>query len=174
MNNINEVISNLYEALVLIRYPGIAQVDISNLESTVAKNNRIPMLHWLASHSLSIGDPNSNPPSDDETSIVQWYTELGVCTNREALLGECSLKDQLDTLVRLTHFVMNGFDQSQEPLDSPWDIAIKYCNSSTNIIPAASKYTGNLKYKAVEEFMERVEQNIKEARNGSEELSVKR
>lgn len=44
----NKVITLLYDALVLVRYPGIAQVDIQNFKTCIlSENNRFLLLRWL-------------------------------------------------------------------------------------------------------------------------------
>lgn len=70
INNINDVITNLYEALVLVRYPGIAQIDLSNFQNTVlAENNRKQLLHWLLVQSINVVDSTLKIPAADESKF---------------------------------------------------------------------------------------------------------
>lgn len=70
--NLNKVINDFYDALVKVRYPGVATIEPGNLEKTVLdKNLRNQLLHWLLVESLKSIDSSANEPqADDGLNII--------------------------------------------------------------------------------------------------------
>lgn len=69
--NINEVVNGLYEALVRVRYPGVTNIERTDLEnSLLAQNDRNKLLHWLLVQSLrAISSTTDEPRADDGTEL---------------------------------------------------------------------------------------------------------
>ncbi|KAK0175300.1 hypothetical protein PV327_009060 [Microctonus hyperodae] len=171
INNINDVITNLYEALVLVRYPGIAQIDLSNFQNTVlAENNRKQLLHWLLVQSINIVDSTLNIPSADETLLVEWYSQFGVCIDKNALLCQCPLTEQLDTLVNLTEFIMNvlGTDDNNPPdvSDLDQDLLQNYIQNKINLFPSSHNLSiRNLTHRETQQYIKSKNQGLKDQEN---------
>ncbi|KAK0166035.1 hypothetical protein PV328_004492 [Microctonus aethiopoides] len=171
INNINDVITNLYEALVLVRYPGIALIDLSNFQNTVlAENNRKQLLHWLLVQSINVVDSTLKIPTADETLLVEWYSQFGVCINKNALLCQCPLTEQLDTLVNLTEFIMNvlGADDNNSPdvSDLDQDILQNYIQNKIDISPSSHNLSiRNLSYRETQQYIKSKNQDLKDEEN---------
>lgn len=72
VTNINQVLTDFYDALVRVRYPGVATVELKSLEATVLnKHQRNELLHWLLIQSLrSIDSTTVEPQSDSSMSMI--------------------------------------------------------------------------------------------------------
>ncbi|XP_011314260.1 uncharacterized protein [Fopius arisanus] len=166
MANINEVINGLYEALVKVRYPGVTNIECGDLENTLlAQNDRNKLLHWLLVQSLRAISSTADEPKADDESLVKWYIQLGICDNKAALLGQCPIKDQLDTLIRLTRFVMNVLGVNGEKKVIPEEaenILDRYLNTEINLIPSSCKLTTKLGYNEAKRYMKKLSESVKE------------
>ncbi|XP_015108508.1 uncharacterized protein LOC107035550 isoform X2 [Diachasma alloeum] len=166
MANINEVINGLYEALVKVRYPGVTNIERGDLENTLlAQNDRNKLLHWLLVQSLRAISSTADEPKADNESLVKWYVQLGICDNKAALLGQCPIKDQLDTLIRLTRFVMNVLGVNGEKKVIPGEaenILDRYLNTEINLIPTSCKLTTKLGYNEAKRYMKKLSESVKE------------
>ncbi|XP_015108507.1 uncharacterized protein LOC107035550 isoform X1 [Diachasma alloeum] len=164
--NINEVINGLYEALVKVRYPGVTNIERGDLENTLlAQNDRNKLLHWLLVQSLRAISSTADEPKADNESLVKWYVQLGICDNKAALLGQCPIKDQLDTLIRLTRFVMNVLGVNGEKKVIPGEaenILDRYLNTEINLIPTSCKLTTKLGYNEAKRYMKKLSESVKE------------
>ncbi|XP_063983755.1 uncharacterized protein LOC135165894 isoform X2 [Diachasmimorpha longicaudata] len=166
MANINGVINGLYEALVKVRYPGVTNIEYGDLENTLlAQNDRNKLLQWLLVQSLRAISSTADEPKADNESLVKWYVQLGICDNKAALLGQCPIKDQLDTLIRLTRFIMNvlGVNGEKKVIpDSAENILDRYLNTEINLIPTTCKLTTKFGYNEAKRYMKKLSESIKE------------
>lgn len=99
------IMKELYEMLLQLRYPGIAQITLNDIENTVlGSENRLFLLSWLLTQ-CSLVPPEEFSGNSDEDKYVKWYTNIGVCNNADALLV---CVDSLQ-LRRLTfHYVLSS------------------------------------------------------------------
>ncbi|XP_044017255.1 uncharacterized protein LOC122858427 isoform X2 [Aphidius gifuensis] len=166
MTNVNQVLGDFYDALVRVRYPGVATIELSNLEATVLnKNQRNELLHWLLIQSLRSIDSTTIEPQSDNNSLVQWYSQIGICNDKEALLGECTIENQLPTIVKLTEFIMNILGVNGQAKVIPQEaenIINYYLKNEVNIIPSFVKLTTKLTPSEARKYVKSVNERVKE------------
>ncbi|XP_076667965.1 uncharacterized protein LOC143368784 [Andrena cerasifolii] len=114
MDDTEETISDIYNTLVQIRYPKITTATVKNVELTILKGqNRISLLSWLLceqSSSIAATLQKLKGPTL-EAKLLQYYSEIGICVNKNLLLGNCTLQEQLPTLKLLLDFMKCMFIQ---------------------------------------------------------------
>lgn len=54
MNNVNDVMANIYNVLLQLRYPHISNVELKDMETTILSGeNRLYLLSWLLTEKSS-------------------------------------------------------------------------------------------------------------------------
>lgn len=141
MAEAEELFLEIYNTLLQIRYPDITKAEPKNVEVTILSGeNRICLLAWLltekSSHIANVLKKLKGAALEDE--LFKFYSEIGICTNKNILLGKCALKEQLPTLRLLLDFIRNvhmehitTIRNKEESID---DILKAYINEDTNIL----------------------------------------
>ncbi|XP_029676397.1 uncharacterized protein LOC115243480 [Formica exsecta] len=157
MNDTNDVMTNIYDTLIHLRYPHITNAESKDLEATILSGeNRICLLSWL----LTEKSPSINAHLERlkdvalEDQLFEYYSQIGICNNKDILLGKCSLKEQLPTLRLLLDFMkevhMKPFVNVNETERTLHDI-IKLYIDDVDQIPSLSvkpkvSYAESIKY----------------------------
>ncbi|KAM0733181.1 hypothetical protein ACS0PU_012730 [Formica fusca] len=157
MNDTNDVMTNIYDTLIHLRYPHITNAESKDLEATILSGeNRICLLSWL----LTEKSPSINAHLERlkdvalEDQLFEYYSQIGICNNKDILLGKCSLKEQLPTLRLLLDFMkevhMKPFVNINETERTLHDI-IKLYIDDVDQIPSLSvkpkvSYAESIKY----------------------------
>ncbi|XP_076663711.1 uncharacterized protein LOC143366477 [Andrena cerasifolii] len=134
MDDSEETMSDIYNTLVQIRYPEITTATVKNVELTILKGqNRISLLSWLlcekSSSTAATLEKLKGPAL--EAKLLQHYSEIGICVNKDLLLGNCTLQKQLPTLKLLLDFMKCMYIQpsaqhiSKEAVDDILQMCIK-------------------------------------------------
>lgn len=157
MNDMNDVMISIYDTLIHLRYPHITNAESKDLEATILNGeNRICLLSWL----LTEKSPSINAHLEKlkdvalEDQLFEYYSQIGICNNKNILLGKCSLKEQLPTLRLLLDFMKEVY---MKPLVNINDIEktfvdiTKLCIDDINQIPSLSvkpklSYAESIKY----------------------------
>lgn len=108
MNDADDVMTNIYNTLVQLRYPHIANTESKDVEATVLRGeNRVCLLSWLLTEKSSFITTQLRKLRDValEDQLVEYYSKLGICNNKDLLLGKCTLKEQLPILRLLLDFI---------------------------------------------------------------------
>ncbi|XP_071558150.1 uncharacterized protein [Temnothorax nylanderi] len=158
MNDADDVMTSIYDTLLNLRYPHITNVESRDLEATILSGeNRISLLSWLLTEKSSsiaahLGELR-NAALEDQ--LFEYYSQIGICNNKDVLLGKCSLKEQLPTLRLLLDFMrkvyMEPFASTNETEGTPTDI-IKLCiddpdqASSLSVVKSQISYAEAIKY----------------------------
>ncbi|XP_043260953.1 uncharacterized protein LOC122402324 [Colletes gigas] len=121
MDDVKEVMSDIYNTLVQIRYPKITTATVENVETTILSGkNRISLLSWvLAEKSPEIAVTLQNLGGTAlKDKLLQYYSGIGICTDKELLMGNCALKEQLPTLKLLLEFIKCMYIDSSDTEDN--------------------------------------------------------
>ncbi|XP_043276583.1 uncharacterized protein [Venturia canescens] len=105
MDNVEVVLDELYDKLLQIKYPGVAKATRNDMQDIVlACENRVFLLSWLFG---KVSDVNGKEFTDkpNESTVVQWYSEMGISDDPEVLMGRVPIKNQIFTLKRLLLFI---------------------------------------------------------------------
>lgn len=108
MNDANDVLTSIYDILINLRYPHITNAESKDLEATILSGeNRICLLSWLLTEKSPLINTHLKKLKDAalEDQLFEYYSHIGICNNKDILLGKCSLKDQLPTLGLLLDFM---------------------------------------------------------------------
>ncbi|XP_070161663.1 uncharacterized protein [Polyergus mexicanus] len=156
MTDTNNVMTNIYDTLIHLRYPHITNAESKDLEATILSGeNRICLLSWL----LTEKSPSINAYLERlkdvalEDQLFKYYSQIGICNNKDILLGKCSLKEQLPTLRLLLDFMkevhMKPFVNVNETERTLHDIIKLYIDvdqiPSLSVKPKVS-YAESIKY----------------------------
>ncbi|XP_043799833.1 uncharacterized protein LOC122718667 [Apis laboriosa] len=117
MSNIEELMTDFYNILVQIRYPKITTASIKNLELTILSGeNRLSLLSWLLAEKSPATAVKLQKLKGTalEEELLMSYSEIGICSNKKLLLGNCSLEKQIPTLRLLLDFIKCIFIESSE------------------------------------------------------------
>lgn len=157
MNDSNDVLTSIYDTLIHLRYPHITNAESKDLEATILNGeNRICLLSWL----LTEKSPSINAHLEKlkdvalEDQLFEYYSQIGICNNKDILLGKCSLKEQLPTLRLLLNFMkeihMNIPVNINETERIFVDVIKLYIDDVNQIPPLSVKpkvsYTESIKY----------------------------
>ncbi|XP_050459880.1 uncharacterized protein LOC126855871 [Cataglyphis hispanica] len=157
MNDTNDVMTSIYDTLIHLRYPHITNAESKDLEATILSGeNRICLLSWLLTEKSPSINAHLERLKDDalEDQLFEYYSQIGICNNKDILLGKCSLKEQLPTLRLLLDFMkeihMKPFVNIIETEKTLHDIIKLYIDdvdqiSSFSVKPKVS-YTESIKY----------------------------
>ncbi|XP_076630195.1 uncharacterized protein LOC143346195 [Colletes latitarsis] len=120
MNDVKEVMSDIYNTLVQIRYPKITTAAVENVETILSGKNRISLLSWvLAEKSPEIAVTLQNLGDTAlKEKLLQYYSGIGICTDKELLMGNCTLTEQLPTLKLLLEFIKCMYIDSSDTEDN--------------------------------------------------------
>ncbi|XP_029040116.2 uncharacterized protein LOC114874721 isoform X1 [Osmia bicornis bicornis] len=157
MNNTEELMSDIYNTLVKIRYPKITTTVAQNVYSMILSGeSRISLLSWiLTEKSPEIAIKLQKLKGDIlEAELFKCYSEIGICTDKNLLLGNCKLEDELSTLRLLLDFIKCMFIESPdieyEEKESIDDILNVYINEDlsalTSIVKSKLSYSEALEY----------------------------
>ncbi|XP_054016737.1 uncharacterized protein LOC128897080 [Hylaeus anthracinus] len=108
MDDTKEIMSDIYNTLVQIRYPKITTAIGEDVQATVLSGeNRITLLSWLLTEkSPKVANTLENLKGAAlEAKLSKYYSEIGICTNRNIVLGKCTLREQLPFLRLLLEFI---------------------------------------------------------------------
>ncbi|KAI4501158.1 hypothetical protein M0802_003531 [Mischocyttarus mexicanus] len=83
------IMLELYDVLFTLRYPEITKTNPDNISSTILSDK-----------------------------LANYYSQLGISVNKDILLGNCTLKEQLPTLTRLLKFMKKIHADSNEVSNS--------------------------------------------------------
>ncbi|XP_029176641.1 uncharacterized protein LOC114944766 [Nylanderia fulva] len=157
MNNANNILTNIYDTLICLRYPYITTVESKDLEATILSGkNRICLLSWLLTEKSPSINENLKKLKDValEDQLFEYYSDIGICNNKDILLGKCSLKEQLPTLGLLLDFMTEvhlkspiSINETEETFEDIFKLYINDVNqiSSPSVKPTVS-YTEAIKY----------------------------
>ncbi|XP_011168736.1 uncharacterized protein LOC105202059 isoform X1 [Solenopsis invicta] len=185
MNDSDDVMTSIYNTLLHLRYPHITNTESKDLEATILSGeNRVCLLSWLLtekSPSLGINlEKLKNAALEDQ--LFEYYSQIGICNNKNVLLGKCSFKEQLPVLRLLLDFMkkvyMEPLPSTSETEETLTDI-IKLCiddaeqaSSSLAVIKPKISYAEANKY-IEESEKEMLNNDCEEIRiNLSEDLHV--
>lgn len=108
MDQKKQILRDIYDILVQIRYPNITTATVVNIEKTILEGvNRISLLSWLLTESDEkiAAELQKLKGPDLEAKLVQYYSNIGLCKDKDVLLGNCKLEEQLSTLNLLLEFI---------------------------------------------------------------------
>ncbi|XP_015429687.1 PREDICTED: uncharacterized protein LOC107186356 [Dufourea novaeangliae] len=137
MDEKKEILSNIYNTLVQVRYPCITTVTTENIEEKILQGgNRI-------SSDLLITE-----------KLLQYYSNIGICNDKDLLLGKCTLQEQFPTLRVLLNFAKFMYIESsdgeytkKESIDDILQVfSNEDLNTMTSIIEPKLNYSESLKY----------------------------
>ncbi|XP_043516316.1 uncharacterized protein LOC122531983 isoform X2 [Frieseomelitta varia] len=139
MCNAEELMTDIYYTLLQIRYPKITTVVANNVEITILSGeNRLSLLSWLLTEkSPQIASKFQKLKGAAlEEELLRSYSEIGICTDKKLLLGNCPLKEQLPTLRLLLDFMkclfLKSSDTKCNEKESIDDILNVYINEDPN------------------------------------------
>ena len=133
MDDTEETMSDIYNTLVQIRYPKITTATVKDVESTILKGqNRISLLSWLLCEQSSLIAATLEKLKGPalEAKLLQHYSEIGICDNKDLLLGNCTLREQLPTLKLLLDFMKCMFiepSNAERPSREAVEEIVKMC-----------------------------------------------
>lgn len=156
MADVVTIMREFYNVLYKLRYPKITQVEPENIASIIfTGENRISLLSWLLAekipHIATILGKLEGPTLEDE--LAKYYSQLGICINKDILLGKCTLEAQLPTLTLLLEFIKNvhvdTIDISNSRTESIANLITEYLtenadtNNLDNVIPKTKSQVAN-------------------------------
>ncbi|KAL2727436.1 uncharacterized protein V1477_016712 [Vespula maculifrons] len=115
MPTIDMLMSDFYNVLFKLRYPEITKAEPDNISSIIfSGDNRIHLLTWLLAEkvpdiAIDLGKLEGSALQD---KLAMYYSQLGICINKDILLGNCTLEEQLSTLNLLLQFIKNVYIDS--------------------------------------------------------------
>ncbi|XP_046817690.1 uncharacterized protein LOC124423690 [Vespa crabro] len=115
MSTIDMIMSDFYNVLFKLRYPEITKAEPDNISSIIfSGDNRIHLLSWLLTEKVPniANDLEKLEGSALHDKLAMYYSQLGICINKDILLGNCTLEEQLPTLTLLLQFVKNVYINS--------------------------------------------------------------
>ena len=133
MDDTEETVSDIYNTLVQIRYPKITTATVKDVESTILKGqNQISLLSWLLCEQSSLIAATLEKLKGPalEAKLLQHYSEIGICDNKDLLLGNCTLREQLPTLKLLLDFMKCMFiepSNAERPSREAVEEIVKMC-----------------------------------------------
>ncbi|XP_076661235.1 uncharacterized protein LOC143365187 [Halictus rubicundus] len=163
MDQKKQTLSNIYVTLVQMRYPNITTATAENIEITILKGgNRISLLSWLLTEideKIAV-ELQKLKGSDLEDKLVQYYSKIGICNDKDVLLGNCILQEQLPTLNLLLDFMKlmhncqnivessNDEDVKVESIDDVLQVLKSHVSSDKilSVIDPKLNYSNSLKY----------------------------
>ncbi|XP_017885044.1 uncharacterized protein LOC108627941 [Ceratina calcarata] len=159
MNKVEELMDEFYIVLRHIRYPKITGASSKNIQSTILSGeNRISLLSWLliekSTPAVATKLQNLRGPTL-EAELLKCYSEMGICNDKQLLLGNCSVENQLSFLSLLLNFIESIFIESAELNDEKEiedvtsackEVSLSDLNSVTCTIKPKLSYLESVQY----------------------------
>ncbi|KYN07534.1 PREDICTED: uncharacterized protein LOC108780814 [Cyphomyrmex costatus] len=166
MNDVSDVMTSIYDTLLQLRYPHITNTESKDLESTILSGeNRICLLSWLLTEKSPsiVAHLGKLKNSALEDQVFEHYAQIGICNNKDVLLGKCSLKEQLPTLKLLLDFMRKVYvkpiESTNETEAALTDI-LKLCISETDQTSSLSAIKSKISYAEATKYFEEIEKQI--------------
>lgn len=112
-----DLMSDIYNTLVKIRYPKITTAVPKNVDSMILNGeNRISLLSWLLIEKspATAAKLQKLKGATLEAELLKCYSEIGICTDKNLLLGNCKFEEQLPTLRLLLDFMKCVFIEASD------------------------------------------------------------
>ncbi|KAK9310184.1 hypothetical protein QLX08_000459 [Tetragonisca angustula] len=172
MCNAEELMTDIYYTLLQIRYPKITTVVANNVEITILSGeNRLLLLSWLLTEkSPQIASKFQKLKGAAlEEELLRSYSEIGICTDKKLLLGNCPLKEQLPTLRLLLDFMkclfLKSSDTKSNEKESIDDILNVYINEDPNTFMC--NIEPKLNYSESMQYFENLQSNLNKHQESS-------
>ncbi|XP_012059819.1 PREDICTED: uncharacterized protein LOC105623027 [Atta cephalotes] len=175
MNDVNDVLTNIYDTLLHLRYPHITNTESKDLEATILSGeNRICLLSWLLTEKLPsiVAHLGKLKNSALEDQVFEYYSRIGICNNKDVLLGKCSLKEQLPTLKLLLDFMKKVYVKpiaSTNETEALTD-TFKLCTNDIDQASSLSAIKPKIIYAEAIKYLEENERKI--LNNDREEIKI--
>lgn len=165
----DKVMMDIYNALVLLQYPRITLINSKDIETQIlGGDNRICLLSWLLQQNPKYSFPLLNKLKGEalEEELFKYYSQIGICRDKEQLLGKCSLRNQQSTLKLLLLFIKNiNKDERQE--DETNDVSVNdtlqnYFEKNVNILPDDFSLITKLTQSETSKYIEETRRNVEE------------
>ncbi|EZA56709.1 uncharacterized protein LOC105278014 isoform X2 [Ooceraea biroi] len=177
MNDANDVMTSVYDTLLHLRYPHITNAESQDLEKTIlAGENRVCLLSWLLterSPTIAV-DLAKLGDAALEDQLFEYYSQIGICNNKDILLGKCSLKEQLPVLRSLLVFMkkvhMESFTSTNETEEMFANI-IKLCTDDVDqMLPLPFAVKPKASYTEASKYFEQREKEL--SSNDHEDIKI--
>ncbi|XP_076234167.1 uncharacterized protein LOC143179055 isoform X1 [Calliopsis andreniformis] len=162
----DQLVFDIYNILVQIRYPKITTVTVKDVELVLLKGeNRISLLSWLLSKKFSsiANELEKLEGQVLEDKLYEYYSGIGVCANKKFLLGNCPWQDQFSILKILLDFIKclysESFDVNYGPTKCTNDILNVHINEDSNI---KSNIDLNLNYSESVQYFDNLRKYVDE------------
>ncbi|XP_014478359.1 PREDICTED: uncharacterized protein LOC106746340 [Dinoponera quadriceps] len=169
MSNVHDVMASIYDVLSQLRYPHISNVESKDVGATVLSGeNRVCLLSWLLTEKSSLIADRLRKLKDAalEDQLFEYYTQIGICNNKDVLLGKCSMKEQLPTLRLLLDFTrkvhMEFPVNANEEEESIMDI-VKMYTDGVDQTPCRSILKSKLNYAEASKYFEESEKELSDS-----------
>ncbi|XP_033227609.1 uncharacterized protein LOC117179693 [Belonocnema kinseyi] len=171
MSNEKRIIMDVYEALIQLQYPKITLVNPKDVETQILTGeNRVCLLSWLLHQNPKFTFPPLNKLKGAalEEELFKYYSQIGICSDKDKLLGKCSLKSQISTLKLLLLFMRN-INANQKTEDEADKVSIsdtlqEYFEKDVNIIPAGFSISTKLTQAETNKYIEETKMRAEEVR----------
>ncbi|XP_012539122.1 uncharacterized protein LOC105838245 [Monomorium pharaonis] len=176
MNDSDDVMTSIYNTLLQLRYPHITNAESKDLETTILSGeNRVYLLSWLLTEKspsiVASLEKLKNTALEDQ--LFEYYSQIGICNNKNILLGKCSLKEQLPTLRLLLDFMrkvyLEPFASTKNETEETFTDIIKLCTEASSLpaIKAKLSYAEATKYfeeseRELSNYYEEIRTNLSE------------
>ncbi|XP_011864062.1 PREDICTED: uncharacterized protein LOC105559977 [Vollenhovia emeryi] len=166
MNNADDVITSIYDTLLHLRYPHITNVESRDLEATILTGeNRVSLLSWLLTEKSPPSSivANLGKLKNDalEDQLFEYYSQIGICKNKDMLLGKCSLKEQLPTLRLLLDFMRKVYVEPVASTNETEEIdIIKLCIDDAHQAPFLPVVEPKMSYAEAIKYLEETEKKM--------------
>ncbi|XP_051167005.1 uncharacterized protein LOC127285180 [Leptopilina boulardi] len=168
MNN-EKVMMDIYNALVQLQYPKITLINSKDIETQILSgDNRICLLSWLLQQNSKISLPLLNKLKGEalEEELFKYYSQIGICRDKEQLLGKCSFRNQQSTLKLLLLFIKN-INTNQKLEDKSNDTSVNdtlqsYFERDVNILPNDFSLNTKLTQVETKKYIEEIRKNVKD------------
>jgi len=166
MNDANDVMTSIYDTLLHLRYPHITNAESKDMETTILSGeNRICLLSWLLTEKLPsiVAHLEKLKNAALEDQLYEYYFQIGICNNKDALLGKCSLKEQLPTLRLLLDFMRKVYVEpcaSTNEKEGTFTDIIKLCIDDANQASSLSVVKPKINYAEAIKYFEKSEKEI--------------
>lgn len=167
MSNTEELMTDIYNTLVQIRYPKITTALANNIEVTILNGeNRLSLLSWLLAEKFPLiaSKLQKLKGAALEEELLRSYSEIGICTDKKLLMGNCLLKEQLPTLRLLLDFMkclfLKSFDTEYDEKESTDDILNVYINEDSNTFTC--NVEPKLNYSESMQYFENLQKDLNE------------
>ncbi|XP_015600368.1 uncharacterized protein LOC107270149 [Cephus cinctus] len=164
-----EVITDLYNILIHLEYPGVAETSLKDFEPVILYgSNRTKLLSWLISkNSEHLGVCLENLQDTAlQDKLNEYYFEMGICNNKDELMGKSTNSAQLAFLKRLRIF-MNNMVVTHLNISNPIgkktvEQILNDLNKGTNIIPSSCNIRKNVEAVKAASYIEKVKKSLTE------------